>query len=331
MNGRPTEMTDYDSVKLKGLVFLSAAIVTTALIYRLSLHGWTRPTSAVWSSGPSPGSFAASVCSNFTRLQLGSPKKAQPQLCVALVSCKRPQMLRRTLSALQAALAAEPGVAAEVHWVDNGTPAVERNALLAAYGQLLTSAVLHDTNCGVFGALNLLFFTLCGAAPYVLVLEEDWVAVPRPAGAPLRRAMDVLAADGRVGSVFLRTADWPAGAAGEDGWRMSPNGTEYRRHCPAVAGWGAYTNGASLMRQTTLRAAGLLPVVGGSRWDPEFMYSKRFAAAGLCAAELRLTPACEHTVCNSAFEHIGGDNSSAGWLEFGASRRLHAASLAPAP
>jgi hypothetical protein len=97
------------------------------------------------------------------------------------------------------------------------------------------------------------------------------VAVPRPMGAPLRRAIDVLVSDGRVGSVFLRTADWPAGTASEGSWRTTLNGTEYRRRCPAAAGWGTYTNGASLMRQTTLRTAGALPVIGDSRWDPEFV------------------------------------------------------------
>jgi hypothetical protein len=123
------------------------------------------PTPAAWSSGPLLAAQPLPHAANYERVLFGLPRVSPPQLCVAIVSCKRPKLLRRTLSALEAALAAEPGLTAEVHWVDNGTPAVERNALLDAFGGLITSAVLHDSNCGVFGALNLLYFTLCGAAP----------------------------------------------------------------------------------------------------------------------------------------------------------------------
>ena len=96
-----------------------------------------------------------------------------PEICVCVLSYKRLDLLRKTLSAIVDHLEnVERGLAYEIVWVDNGSNETERQSL---HRELAIKKTLFlGTNYGMaYGFNSLLFFRLC-SAPYFLTLEEDW-------------------------------------------------------------------------------------------------------------------------------------------------------------
>ena len=259
---------------------------------------------------------------------------AAVDLCVAIVSCRRPNLLKQSIDAFMAHLVVdEPDVAARLVWVDNGSEESSIARLVEQWRPYIHAADLHALNCGLSNAVNALYFSLCPAhAPYVLILEEDWIfdtASPHMHGV-LRRAMDVLDADSTVGTVYLRgendnvhaVSDWRVAApraenrGRDDSTGTNSTSTTYRVHCPTQEHgyWGSYTNGASVMRLADLRALG--PMARDSpdnRWAAENDFSRRMFARGLCGSIMRLVPGCNVSSCNAAFAHAGGGASSPGW------------------
>ena len=237
-------------------------------------------------------------------------------LCVAVLSSTgRPALLRSALESVFRHLNdEEPGIRTQVVWVDNGSDPADTAGILSRYEHLLSAADLHATNCGLSHAVNTLYFSLC-TAPYVLILEEDWLFQH---GSQTRhvfqRAMDVLSfAPADVSSVYLRPENDAVHTLSE--WRKTPALTEFRLRCASDAGggWGAYTNGPSLMRRTTLLSVGRMARDDpANRWAAENDYSARMFARGMCGAELRLNASCDSSACNAAFVHMG-ERSSPSW------------------
>ena len=306
-----------------GSLLLLTLTLLGAVIYLTSADYSPTPLLSIWTP-PSPpltphqrycsAALAGARARARAAAQAPTPARPPPLLCVAVVSCRRLALLNDTLAALRTHLTSgHARVTAEVVWVDNGSEPERRAALAQYYAGLLTRVEFLDENCGLAEALNVLYASLC-SAPYVLVLEEDWRlrTVLAADTAPLRRAVDVLAADAAVGTVYLRGEADLLHDVGT--WRTTPrSGVEYRHHCARPKDeWGAYTNGASLMRRATLARLGPMLEGQADKYAAEREYSTRHRLAGLCAAELRLVPGCAHSGCNAAFDHTGRV-SSTGW------------------
>lgn len=105
----------------------------------------------------------------------GSTREIFPQknpfVCIAFLSCcNRTDLLWKTMSAAVRHMEEdEPDVSYELAWVDNGS----EDAKLVDASQV-EHVKLLEANMGLAWGLNSLFFDMC-TAPYVLILEEDWM------------------------------------------------------------------------------------------------------------------------------------------------------------
>ena len=122
-----------------------------------------------------------------------TPPNLSPELCVCVLSYKRLDLLRTTLSSIITHLeGTETDVAYEIAWVDNGSDEAERQALARDFK--IEKALMLGTNYGIAYGFNSLFFRLC-AAPYFLTLEEDWEFVGARVGAGRYAQRDALGVD----------------------------------------------------------------------------------------------------------------------------------------
>lgn len=100
---------------------------------------------------------------------------ADPHICLAFLSCcDRTDLLNHTLAAaIRHMEEDEPSfLRYEIAWVDNGSQADKTQQIVDAYQ--IEHALRLPQNMGLAYGMNLLIFNLC-KAPYILLLEEDWL------------------------------------------------------------------------------------------------------------------------------------------------------------
>ena len=107
------------------------------------------------------------------------PKTTTPHICLAFLSCcDRTDLLNHTLAAtIRHMEEDEPDfLNYEIAWVDNGSDAVLTQRIVDSYQ--IDHALRLPQNMGLAYGMNLLIFNLC-KAPYILLLEEDWLYLDR--------------------------------------------------------------------------------------------------------------------------------------------------------
>ena len=145
-----------------------------------------------------------------------------PTLCVCVLSYKRLDLLRVTLTSIVTHLeTVERGLAYEIVWVDNGSDDAERHRLHNEFA--FEKALMLGSNYGMAYGFNTLFFRLC-SAPYFLTLEEDWEWVGAHHGvgqSALHDSISVLRHDPSVSGVFLRPDTFDQFLT-RSAWRRAP-------------------------------------------------------------------------------------------------------------
>jgi hypothetical protein len=103
------------------------------------------------------------------------PQTNDPHICLAFLSCcDRTDLLNHTMAAMIRHMEEdEPSfLRYEIAWVDNGSQADKTQEIADAYQ--IEHALRLPQNMGLAYGMNLLIFNLCNA-PYILLLEEDWL------------------------------------------------------------------------------------------------------------------------------------------------------------
>lgn len=103
------------------------------------------------------------------------PETNDPHICLAFLSCcDRTDLLNHTMAAVIRHMEEdEPSyLRYEIAWVDNGSNHDETEKIADAYQ--IEHALRLPQNMGLAYGMNLLIFNLC-TAPYILLLEEDWL------------------------------------------------------------------------------------------------------------------------------------------------------------
>lgn len=98
-----------------------------------------------------------------------------PHICLAFLSCcDRIDLLNHTLAAtIRHMEEDEPdSLRYEIAWVDNGSDPTMTQTIVDSYQ--IEHALRLPENMGLAYGMNLLIFNLC-KAPYILLLEEDWL------------------------------------------------------------------------------------------------------------------------------------------------------------
>ena len=268
-------------------------------------------------------------------------------MCLAAVSYKRLELLRRTFSAVVEHLeTSEPTLRYEIAWVDNGSDEGELEQLGSDIQ--VEHKVWNAENVGLGGALNTIYNDLC-TAPYVLTLEEDWLYNPGPlpllTSRPLAEAIALLREDADAmqegalpqhGQVYARlpkerpilgvvlrpeTFDQfiPTPVMMHE-YIGGVDGTisRYRRYCMNTASgtvWGSYTNGAAVYDRARLLSLGRMHGQPGDGFLDQYSEANFAFRAGraFCTAVPILRKGChDATGCNAIFEHIGGGAKSTG-------------------
>jgi hypothetical protein len=101
--------------------------------------------------------------------------ETEPQICLAFLSCcQRTDLLNHTLAAaIRHMEEDEPSfLKYEIAWVDNGSDKDKTSEIVDNYQ--IEHAQTLPQNMGLAYGMNLLIFNLC-TAPYILLLEEDWL------------------------------------------------------------------------------------------------------------------------------------------------------------
>ena len=240
-----------------------------------------------------------------------------PQVCAAFLSCGRPLLLKRAVvSFISYMRNNEPNITYEIALLENGSG----GDIL----QLITDIVKIDIliiarfNIGIAAGLNALFGSC--RSPFILSLEEDWVARSEwPKHLPaIQMSIDILNHDQQVLEVWLRDFDYQLSwHQNRSAWVNTSTGIIYRRQYsqdgPGPFGlgkqWGAYTNGASLKHKSRLLSIGRFQGVNG-----ELRYAGEVGMHGYASAHF-----CPLSFCDSSFssdkwlfEHIGGEGRSPG-------------------
>ena len=103
------------------------------------------------------------------------PEQTEPHVCLAFLSCcGRTDLLNHTIAAaIRHMEQDEPkGLRYEIAWVDNGSGSDLTTSIEESYQ--IEHALPLPQNAGLAFGMNLLIFNLC-QAPYILLLEEDWL------------------------------------------------------------------------------------------------------------------------------------------------------------
>lgn len=132
----------------------------------------------------SQSAFSRSVASSLSEVTNPSeprvkrskfPQSDAPHVCLAFLSCcDRTDLLNHTIAAVIRHMEEdEPSfLRYEIAWVDNGSHADLTQQIADAYQ--IEHALRLPQNMGLAFGMNLLIFDLC-KAPYILLLEEDWL------------------------------------------------------------------------------------------------------------------------------------------------------------
>lgn len=269
-------------------------------------------------------------------------KTIVPEICVAFLSCKRIEYLRRTLKAIIIYFAqVEPTIIYEIAVLDNNSGPEALQEILNEYP--IDVVIVRRQNIGIAEGLDVLFQGAC-RSPFILSLEDDWearatnwsVAIP-----VMAMSMHVLMTDPLVLEIWLR--DWTNGLPGHRNrteWLLAPknpsllNGRPvmYRRlgRTPGSV-WGGYTNGASLKHREKLLRVGHMKVHEKNKivdFNGEYRYAVRVMNSGYTSAHLCLPMWQAELKCNlistkeepfqmlGLFAHLGGDARSPGHADF---------------
>jgi len=210
--------------------------------------------------------------------------------------------------------------------VDNGS---DNETTAWIRRQPFTKATLLKTNVGIAKALDILWHS-CGAAPYILNVEDDWVLNPQTPSETVREAMRILDSHDDVLEVWLRPH--AAGFQFAPGTPVSINGHFMRTLMPTASEpfwyylqtssktvfpyWGQYTNGASLKHAQRLRSIGpMYQPECGDMGNCESEFTAKTAYLGLKAARLCWRgDKCDamsdnEPVASVMFAHLVGDRS----------------------
>ena len=269
-------------------------------------------------------------------------KNIVPDICVALLSCRRIHHLQRTIPAIIRYFAKiEPNVSYEIALLDNGSDRDTVNEILNDYP--IDIIVLRQENVGIAEGIDTLFHGAC-RSPFILSLEDDWEArvetwsVDVPV---MAMSMHVLRSDPVILEIWLR--DWDNGLPAHRNrteWLQAPadssvmNGQQilYRRLARTPGSvWGGYTNGASLKHRERVRSVGYMKVHSNKTivdFNGEYRYAVRVLDAGYVSAHLclpmwHLKLRCdlvpkskEPYVMPGLFMHIGKSGRSPGHQDF---------------
>jgi hypothetical protein len=265
-----------------------------------------------------------------------------PEICIALLSCKRVHYLRRTLRAIILYFSkVEPDITYEIAVLDNNSGHQVVREILNDYP--VDIVILRRQNVGIAEGLDVLFHGAC-RSPFILSLEEDWEArvTTWPRTIPvMAMSMHVLMTDPLVLEIWLR--DWANGLPdhrNRTGWLLAPANPNlldgqpvmYRRlsRTPQSA-WGGYTNGASLKHRDRLLSVGYMKVHEKNKIvdsDAEYPYAIRVSKAGYTSAHLCLPMWQRNMKCDlvpaksepydmiGLFAHIGREGRSPGHGDF---------------
>lgn len=279
----------------------------------------------------------------FQRHSIQSKNRFQlPDICVAMLSCKRMHHLRKSLPAIIRYFAEiEPSIMYELVVFDNGSGPDIEEELTKNYP--IDMLILRRENIGIAAALNTLFFGAC-RAPFVLLLEEDWEAKidTWPADVPvMSMSMHILNTDEQVLEVWLR--DWENGnpyMKNRTKWLLAPPVLHLMNNTPVMyrklgrvddLPTAHYTNGASLKHRKRLQSIGYQGQIKGDNitdFDGEIDYGKRSLHLGLTSAHLCLPQFQKDLKCDlipaenepymmlGLFGHLGNAARSPGHQDF---------------
>jgi len=249
-----------------------------------------------------------------------------PVVCVAFLSCKRLDKLKRAHAAMSEYAHAQPSIRFVFAIVDNGSDEDTQQWIRAQPS--FEHATLLATNVGIARAMGMLWAS-CGDAPYILNIEDDWIVNSGLPADVLRESMRLLDAHKDVLEVWLRTHD--QGFQFRPGATTSING-HVQRSLPrqgtplayylasstkaVFPWWGQYTNGASLKHAGRLQQLGPMHQTECSdRGNCESEFTARVAYVGMKAARLCWRgDFCDNTWDNEPenkvlFRHLGGARS----------------------
>jgi hypothetical protein len=269
-------------------------------------------------------------------------KAIVPEICVALLSCRRVYHLRKTLRAIILYFAkVEPTIIYEIAVLDNNSDHEEIQGILADYP--IDIVILRRQNLGIAEGLDVLFHGAC-RSPFILSLEDDWEArvhIWSPNIPVMAMSMHVLMTDPLVLEIWLR--DWSNGLPEHEnrtGWLLAPsnpnllNGNRimYRRLGRTQdSDWGGYTNGASLKHRDKLLRVGYMKVHEKNKitdFNGENRYAVRVLDTGYTSAHLCLPMWQREMKCDlvpaknepyemlGLFAHLGEDARSPGFEDF---------------
>eukprot|EP00727_Mastigamoeba_balamuthi_P008208 m51a1_g4008 hypothetical protein (309) ;mRNA; r:551382-552401 len=244
-------------------------------------------------------------------VQRTDPSPADPQLCIAVISCDRPDLLRPTLYRVIDHMEKYETMPYELVWVDQASDPSTRQKFAQQYQ--FNKRLVVDRARGFGWPFNMAYFGLC-RAPYVLILEEDWEAikgVEEGLREPkfVQEAMEILANyhNKSLYGVMLRSAP-------ED--RVYTSGpfkvttslgvsevVERRSNVPKTHNY-TYTNGATVYDRAKLQDIGYFnEKVKDAEWD----YGVRAYNMGYFLGSVWRKSSCkpEDSTCNRVVDHTG--------------------------
>jgi hypothetical protein len=273
------------------------------------------------------------------------PQTDDPHICLAFLSCcDRIDLLKHTIEgAIRHMENDEPeGLKYEIAWVDNGSDNELVQTIMDSYQ--IEHALPLDKNLGLAYGMNLLIHNLC-TAPYILLLEEDWLYLDDLivdqskirksviASAISLTEMNLVSFDGReVMGVFLRPetyhsflkkpfiGEWmeiyPKSLFANDfTLDQEEEPIRYQVICADSSAnsryiWGSYTNGAGLYRRSSLKDIGRMYGEAGDAFHDRYTEGNYAYRAGIkyCHAAIQLGDCSDlgNLRCTAAFQHIGG-------------------------
>jgi hypothetical protein len=248
----------------------------------------------------------------------------EPLVCLAFLSCcGRTDLLQSTMNAVTTHLEKdEPDILRqhyEIAWVDNGSPYEKQQHIEQTFE--IDHALPMPVNMGLAWGMNALIFDLC-TAPYILLLEEDWLYMDEKVAEPtvqrrhaIARAIALLQSNPvdpttqrPLKGVFLRTesnivptvkavipkATIPAKSYQDVPYEVEQ--LEYRISCMNFQQtghiFGAYSNGASMFDRAALVEIGRMYGEPGDIFSDLSVEGNFGFRVGLkyCAARMLMDP-----------------------------------------
>ena len=203
-------------------------------------------------------------------------------VCIAFLSCKRLEKLKKTYEAVTSLIRSEPTLSFKIVIADNDS-GVETTQWIK--NNKFDKTFFYSVNVGIAKAMDVLWDE-CEDSRYILNIEDDWVYTNKNGHSMIQYSIEILEKHEDVVEVWLRT--------NPDNMQYEPNSTisingEMIREWPSVVfnktsyylqkstkktfpWWGSYTNGASLKHTTRLKSIGK-------------MYQDHCAENGNCESE----------------------------------------------